>query len=225
MSNPIVDTQPEENVKEVVQKGYDTIAPAYLAWSAPRPTTTRMEYLDRLLTYLPQGARILELGCGAGVPCTQNILKHEKEFHVTGVDISQGQLDLAKEHLEPKERLDLVRSDMMALEVSPGTYDAVLAFYSIFHLPRHEQGKMIAKMASWLKTGGVVLFNLGTGEGDKFIDDWMGAKMFSSGLGVDGNREALEGLKGILEIEESVEVEMVGRFEERFHWVWGVKKV
>jgi ubiquinone/menaquinone biosynthesis C-methylase UbiE len=212
------------DAKSIVEKGYDSIAPAYLAWSAPRPTTTRMTYLSRLMDELPQSSRILEVGCGAGVPCTRTILEHQKEFNVTGVDISKAQVELAKEHLKPQERIELIHCDMVMLNITPETYDAVLAFYSIFHLPRDEQAGMIKKMASWLKKGGVLLFNLSTNEGDMVMDDWMGAQMFSSGMGEEGNRKALADLGDVLEVEEKVHIEMVGGIEERFHWVWAVKR-
>jgi ubiquinone/menaquinone biosynthesis C-methylase UbiE len=58
------------NPKSLIQQGYDKVAPEYLAWSAPRPTTTRQSYLKRLSSLLFGGARVLELGCGAGVPST-----------------------------------------------------------------------------------------------------------------------------------------------------------
>ncbi|KAH6912656.1 S-adenosyl-L-methionine-dependent methyltransferase [Coprinopsis sp. MPI-PUGE-AT-0042] len=210
--------------KAIVENGYDTIAPAYLAWSAPRPTTTRMSYLSRLLDELPQSSKILELGCGAGIPCTQTMLDHPKEFNVTGVDISKAQVELAKEHLQPQGRVALIHCDMTKLDIRPETYDAVLAFYSIFHLPKDEQAGMISRMASWLKKGGVLLFNLSTEEGDMVIDDWMGAKMFSSGMGEEENRKVLSKLQDALEVEENVHTELVGRMEERFHWVWAVKR-
>ena len=51
-------------LKSIVEAGYDAIAPKYLAWSAPRPTTTRAGYVAQLLDLLPPGASVLELGCG-----------------------------------------------------------------------------------------------------------------------------------------------------------------
>lgn len=130
-----------ENPKSVVEKGYDQIAPQYFAWATPRPTTTRAAYIDKLVGVLPAGAKVLELGCGAGVPSTQALIKHG--FDVTGVDISASQIALAKAHIP---EATLIQSDMMALAFEPGSFDAVVAFYSIFHLPKEEQGEMIGKI-------------------------------------------------------------------------------
>ena len=180
-----------------------------------------MAYLNKfLIGILQPGAAVLELGCGAGVPCTQKLIS--SGLKVTGVDISSAQVDLAREHVP---QATLIHGDMMSLEFKAGTFDAIVAFYSVFHLPKDEQGPMLRKMAQWLCEGGILLFNLGTNEGDHYIEDWMGAKMFSSGLGTDGNREMLKMFGEDLVIEDEVAVELVGGFEERFHWVWAVKNL
>ena len=206
--------------KTLVEHGYNVIASAYLAWSAPRPTTTRLHYLNKLLTLLTPDASILELGCGAGVPCTQTLIKHG--LSVTAVDISSAQIALAREHVP---QATLIHADMISLSFKQGTFDAIIAFYSIFHLPQEEQGMMIGKISSWLKDGGWLLFNFTTDEGDKMMEDWMGVRMFWSGLGVDGNRNMLKKYGGGLRVvEDEVVVEKVGRAEEKFHWVLAVKQ-
>jgi len=218
MSSSVPAPQPSDP-KSLVEYGYDQIAPRYLAWSAPRPTTTRMHYLEKLISILPAGASCLELGCGAGVPCTQALVA--RGFAVTGNDISASQIELAKEHVP---QATLIQGDMLALDFQQGSFDAVVAFYSIFHLPGQEQGMLVEKVTGWLKEGGWFLFNLATNEGDVLVDDWMGVKMFSSGLGVEGNREMMRvGGKGLKVVEDEVAMEMVGRIEEKFHWVLAQK--
>ena len=207
--------------KTLIEHGYDQIAPAYLAWSAPRPTTTRLSYLNKLLTYLPSGANILELGCGAGVPSTRSLILHD--LKVTGVDISAAQIALAREHVP---QATLIHADMMALSFPPSTFDAVVAFYAIFHLPREEQGMMIGRIQGWLKDGGWLLVNFHTDYGDQVRENWFspGVTMFSSGPGVQGNRDMFE--KNGVELtvmEDEVAIEKVGRAEEKFHWVFAVK--
>lgn len=190
----------------MVEYGYDHIAPQYLAWSAPRQTTTRMEYLDKLISTLPAGASVLELGCGAGVPCTQRMV--ERGLAVTGNDISSAQIELAREHVPGAT---FIQGDMLQLDIQAATFDAVVAFYSIFHLPKEEQGLLVEKVTGWLKEGGWFLFNLNTSEGETLRDDWMGVRMFSSGLGVEGNRRMLnEGGKGLTIVADEVAVEKVG---------------
>ncbi len=220
-------------LKSIVEAGYDAIAPKYLAWSAPRPTMTRAGYVAQLLSLLPPGASVLELGCGAGVPTTQTIAAHEKRLRVTGVDISAAQVALAREHVQApnKEgggdegRIAFVHADMTKLNYAEGSFDAVLAFYSIFHLPQEEQAPMVGRMVGWLRPGGYLLLNMRTEEGEFMSEDWMGARMFSCGIGLEGNRRAFEEHgKGLKILADEIATEKVGPFEEKFHWVFAVKK-
>ena len=112
----------------------------------------------------------------------------------------------------------------MSLAFEPDSFDAVVAFYSIFHLPKEEQGMMIRQIRGWLREGGWLLCNLTTDEGDQMMEDWMGARMFWSGLGVNGNRDMLKrDGEGLRVVEDEVVVEKV-QPEEKFHWVLAVKK-
>ncbi|EJF58684.1 S-adenosyl-L-methionine-dependent methyltransferase [Dichomitus squalens LYAD-421 SS1] len=220
----LASTLSPEELKAIIARGYDTIAPQYLAWSGPRPTTTRAAYVAQLLDLLDPGASILELGCGAGVPTTQTIAAHPKKFHVTGVDISAAQVALAREHIG-RGRVAFEHADMAKLHYEEGSFEAVLAFYSIFHLPREEQPAMIGKVVKWLKPGGYLLLNMNTKDEVVHREDWMGAPMFSFGIGVEGNRRAFEEYgKGLKILVDEVAVEKVGRFEETFHWFFAQKE-
>ena len=71
--------------RRVVADGYDAMAERYLAWSRKVVDPTRDRLLDELIGRLPDEARVLDLGCGAGVPWTKRLAE---KFEVTGVDIS-----------------------------------------------------------------------------------------------------------------------------------------
>lgn len=49
----------------------------------------------------------------------------------------------------------------MSLEFEKGRFGAVVAFYSVIHLPREEQGVMLRRIWGWLEDGGYLLMNLG----------------------------------------------------------------
>ena len=54
-------------MSEIVARGYDELAGRYAAWRAPGeggdPT---IRYLEALAAIVPEGGRVLELGCGPG---------------------------------------------------------------------------------------------------------------------------------------------------------------
>lgn len=219
MENP--EANKSSDPKSAVRDGYNQVADAYFDFATPRPTETRGAYVDRLLNQLAPGDSILELGCGPGVPCTQQFVAHG--LKVTAVDISSAQIELAKKHAPSAEYRV---ADMMELDFPEKSLNAVVAFYAIFHLPKDQQGKMIEKIARWLKDGGYLLFNLATTEGDVWRKDWLGpgVNMFSTCLGIDGNRDMMKSSGGDLSIlDDEVAIERVGRMEEKFHWFFAVK--
>lgn len=210
--------------KALVQQGYDRIADPFLAFAGPRDVPGRNQYLEELLSHLVPGDKILELGCGAGVPCTQSLIAHGLD--VTGNDISAAQIVLARQHVP---EATLIHGDMAALDFPPNHFDAVVAFYSISHLPKEEQGQMIERIAGWLKEGGRLLCSFGTEEGDQVLKGWLHPEvdMFSSGLGVEGTRAlfAKDGPgRDLRRVVDNVDLEKIGRNEGKFHWIMAVKE-
>lgn len=214
-----------DDPKSVVQKGYDTCAPKYFAWQSSRPAPKALEWLPKLFAHLKSKAQVLELGCGPGVPYTQLLVDHELELQVTAVDISASQIALARDNVAKSPRVEFVHADMTKLEYPEASFDAVIAFYSLFHLPREEQGPMVKMITRWLKPGGVLLFNLAAEEGDRVTDDWMGVKMFSTGLGVEGNNKMVKEFGEGTDFKGEVLGEKGGLREEVFfHWFWAIKE-
>lgn len=117
------------NYKTLVQRGYDWCAAAY---AQARLGQANPE-LDLLARRLPTGARVLGIGCGAGVPIAR---APAWRFHVTGIDISGEQVRLAQANVLSGTFL---HGDVMAAQFAPATFDAVVAFYVLFHLP-YDQG-------------------------------------------------------------------------------------
>ena len=153
--------------KRVVEAGYDRVAERYLASKdADGPTT--LAALEELARELPPEASVLDLGCGAGVPVTRWLARR---FAVTGVDISARQLELARRHV-PAARF--LRADMADLSFPPESFDAVVAFHSIIHVPRAEHPALLDGIQRWLKPGGSFLatWALGAWEGEE--GDWEG---------------------------------------------------
>jgi SAM-dependent methyltransferase len=199
--------------KHIVAAGYDAIAPRYLAWSGLDPSPERMRYLGRLLDLLPAGAEVLELGCGAGVPVTQALAERHK---VIGVDISAAQIALARQHI-PKAAF--VHADITALDFAPASFDAVVAFYSLTHIPREEHAALLGRIAGWLRPGGLLLATMGAGDAPGAIEpDWLGAPMFFSHFDAATNRELVR-QAGLDLLEADVVAEDEDGQTVRFLWV------
>lgn len=131
-----------------------------------------------LLDQLPPGARVLDLGCGSGLPTARQL--SSGGLLVTGVDISPGMLRLARGHAPSARfhRLDMRDAGTMRAlaagappELGPAglhRFDAVAAFFSLMLLPRAEIPDLLRRIRTLLVPGG--RFVLGMVEAD--VDDY-----------------------------------------------------
>ena len=151
----------------VVEAGYDRVAERYLASKDPEDPTT-LAALEELSRGFSPGAGVLDLGCGAGVPVTRWLARR---FAVTGVDVSARQLELARRHIP---RANLIKADMIDLSFEAESFDAVVAFHSIIHVPRAEHPALLGEIRRWLRPGGAFFatWALGAWEGEE--EDWEG---------------------------------------------------
>lgn len=155
-------------LKQLVRRGYDLASHAYRADTFELARTGYAHWLARLERRLAPGSRVLDLGCGNGVPVARELAKRHR---VTGVDLSAVQIERARA-LVPGATF--VCDDMAALEFEQASFDAVAAFFSIFNLPLDEQPGLFARIGRWLVPGGVLLAMVGRDPGSWIERDWCG---------------------------------------------------
>ena len=104
--------------------------------------------LDIVLDWVdpPPGARILDIGCGRG-----HLVRAltERGFDAWGIDLNPNARELAGE-------LNVRTMSADALEFGDASFDAVVSFHAIEHIPPLEQA--ILEVARVVKPGGRVLF-------------------------------------------------------------------
>jgi SAM-dependent methyltransferase len=167
--------------KRLVREGYERAASEYEAWSARVDARPRSHYLTVLADLVEPGAKVLELGCGTGL-ATSDLAER---FDVVGVDFSTACLERARWNA-PRARY--VQADITRLGIRPTALDAVVAFYSLIHVPRHEQGEVFGQAAQWLRPGGVFVATLGSADLPAGTDDdWRGVEMYWSSYDVQTN--------------------------------------
>lgn len=192
-------------------EGYDRVADRYLAWTLHGPT--RLAYLDRVMALLPDGSTVLELGCGAGEPVARRLSERHR---VTGVDLSPEQIARARVNAPDAEFLI---GDMTQLVLEPRSVDAVIAFYSIIHVPRTMHTELLAKIASWLRPDGLFVATMGAVSSPGTIEeDWLGVPMYFSHFDAPANRAMVQRAGFVLESTEVVEDEEDGR-PVPFQWI------
>jgi cyclopropane fatty-acyl-phospholipid synthase-like methyltransferase len=160
--------------KELVAAGYDEVAEEYARLERPGQEWPRLRLLRDLLARVQPGSNVLDLGCGNGVPALREIGRLHR---AVGVDISKTQIDLAESNVPSAE---LFCADVMELQFPPRTFDAVVAFYVLDHLPREEHAALLAKLHRWLRPGGLVLFSVEPDDEPAAVGEWLGKPMFFS---------------------------------------------
>jgi SAM-dependent methyltransferase len=107
--------------RALVRCGYDAILLAYhsddgdAAASSADDVSRYVSWVAELAGLLRPGARVVDLGCGAGIPATRELARHG--LQVLGVDFSAVQLHRAQ-RLVPAARF--VQADMAALHLRAG---------------------------------------------------------------------------------------------------------
>jgi len=164
--------------RALVRRGYDAISLAYrsddgdAAASSAEDVSRYAGWVAELAALLRPGARVVDLGCGAGIPATRELASHG--LQVLGVDFSAVQLHRAQ-RLVPSARF--VQADMAALQLRPASTDAVAAFYSLIHLPLADQQALFPRVRDWLGPGGYFLAIVGAGQWTGTAP-YLGADMF-----------------------------------------------
>jgi len=137
---------PTIDYKALVRTGYDQVRPPLQRYNEVRDAEPPSG-LDLLTGSLRPRSRILDIGCGAGIPITNSLANR---FSVTGVDFSAEQIQRARVHVP---QANFIESDIMALHFPSGSFDGVVAFFVLFHLPCDEQRELLQRVHAWLVPG------------------------------------------------------------------------
>lgn len=116
---------------------------------------------SRFLRGLSLGSRILDMGCGSG---RDALYFHNKGYRVDAFDASLEMVNLASHATGLRINLSTFQTYKVV-----HTFDGIWACASLLHLPKIEQGKIIAKYFKKLKSDGIfyISFKYGTDDYDK----------------------------------------------------------
>lgn len=124
--------------------------------------TGEAEYVHNLIQKHTPGAKsILNLGCGTG---RHDFLLAEKGYTITGVDISEDMISIAKTHLSTlnlkPSTLSFKQSDIRTVRLNQ-TFDAVVSlFHVVSYQTRNEDLQAtFSTVKTHLKPGGVFIFD------------------------------------------------------------------
>ena len=172
--------------RKTVESGYNELAPRFAQWASKGGTDEgRNRVVAEFIRRTPPGARVLDLGCGSGIPTTRELAK---SFQVTGVDASIAQVRLARRNVP---RATFVHGDFMGAEFPDASFRGVCALYSISHVPRQQHAELFARVRTWLMPGGLFAAVLGATDSPDWTGEWLGVPMFFSSYDAATNRALL----------------------------------
>lgn len=156
------------------------------AWLAKRSTDLlERGWMERFETLLPRSARILDLGCGSGLPIARYFagLGHE----VTGIDSAPDMIARFRSNLPAQEGHV---ADMRTLSLER-RFDGIIAWNSFFHLNHRDQRAMFRTFADHAAPGAALMFTSGPAHGEA-LGELEGDTLYHASLAPEEYRDRLD---------------------------------
>lgn len=176
-----------KSARAIVRRGYDLAAHGFLAMRVTEGADS--DQLEILQHKLSPSSRVLDAGCGSGVPVAQRL--QVAGHRVIGLDLSATQLQLSRQldiGLQP------IQADLAALPFHDRSFEAVVSYYAVFHVPRDEHRKVLDEFNRVLVPQGLLLVCMGWKDVPADLDpeSWLGAPMFWSHYDAVTNLQLIE---------------------------------
>lgn len=197
-------------ISKLVEQGYNRIAEDYYNH---RNISKFNSELEKFASLLPEKPHILDLGCGAGIPTAKFLT--EKGIRVTGIDLSETMLNLARKNVPNGEFLKM---DMNELKFNKNTFDGIISVYALFHVPRDKHIDIFRKAFEIMKSGGILMINIGIHESEG-TSRFFGVPMFWSNFNPKITLDLVK-KAGFSIISEAV-LERGGEYQ---YWIFGKKE-
>lgn len=157
----------------IVREGYDRISDRYL--ELRRGHASDVELLRNLERRLTPNARVLDAGCGAGLPIAKRLAR---SYAVTGVDFAAAQIARARVNVP---HAAFIRADMTTLDLPDGSFDAICCVYALIHVPRRLHARTLRNFARLLVPSGLLFVCMGAEDLPRWFEaDYLGAPMYWS---------------------------------------------
>ena len=174
-----------------VRAAYDTVAGDYTAAFADDLDRLPVDrsVLDASLEGLDRGGLSLDLGCGPG-----QVARYlaDRGRDVIGLDTSAHMVRVAATRTD---RARFTCGDIRSLPFRSQSCGAVVAFYTIQHLPRSDLGIALDEMQRVLTVDGLLVVATHLGVGEVFIQEFLGHEIEPVGGTLYGDAELRDALE------------------------------
>lgn len=148
---------------------------------------------------IPDGSKVLELGCGNGLLWTKNKEAIKQNLDITLSDLSEGMLQGAKENINnPNIKYQII--DVQDIPYEDECFDVVIARHMLYHVP--DIDKALSEIKRVLKPNGKFYVSTNGSENMKELKDLVDGynkdtkynpqKVFADKFGIENGTEILK---------------------------------
>lgn len=119
---------------------------------------------EKFMSLVQKGGNILDAGCGPGRD-SNYFAQHG--FTVTGIDLSDGLLSIAKEHAVPGTSFTVM--DLRKMTITRKSFHGIWACASLLHLTHAEVPTVLSEFHTLLHTGGTLFVMVKEGSGERMV--------------------------------------------------------
>lgn len=143
--------------------------------------------LDLFISSIENSGKILDLGCGAGIPIGKKL--QNAGFNITGVDVSDEMINEFKKNLPDSSSFRMPMTEINWNE----EFNGIVSSFSLLCLPPEDFALMPGKIYKALKNSGYFLLFLNEGD-SKFGGIWevQGHELYTTGISEKEIREKFE---------------------------------
>ncbi|UCE37105.1 MAG: class I SAM-dependent methyltransferase [Thermoplasmata archaeon] len=157
--------------ERIVQESYNRLGKSY---QDTRLKVKNIDELKRFTELIPQKGKILDAGCGTGLPTTRYLI--ENGYEVIGIDFSDEMLRLAKENVPDAV---FIKQNIIDLDFPDNFFDGLISLYVIIHISREKHRGLFQQFHEILKPGGILLVTMGSMELEE-TGEFLGEEMYWS---------------------------------------------
>ena len=177
--------------KDIVRTGYNKVAEKLQEiFGLEKEGNDEFNLFTNFTSRIPPSGLVLDAGCGNGVYS----LYLSDKFKVIGVDISEKQIELARQN-SPK--VNFICEDMTKINFPDEYFDGILSFYAIIHVPRDEHYDLLSSFYKMLKVNGFVLLIFQSNNDPESYEESFfdrGVRMYWSGFDKNTNLTMLKNI-------------------------------
>jgi SAM-dependent methyltransferase len=143
------------------------------------------EVIDAAMTAAPGRGWVLEAGCGPA-PAAGHLASRDRRL--LGVDLSATMLAVAGARNPGLRR---AQADLRQLPLRDCSCAVAIAYYALQHVPRTELAPVLGELRRVLRSEGVLVIATHLGQGDVFMDEFLGHRIATVGAALYGREELI----------------------------------